>query len=110
MTITSASAGNSTSTSQKTVSASAGGTSNMPASCRSRAVRVIGLLREILVFNASVVLLTFLVDFSVITPRNGGRVSKFDFVVGDDFRKSLEADYAELRACLEHEAWKAAQV
>ena len=34
----------------------------------------------------------------------------FDFVSGNDFRMSLEADYAELQASIKVQAWKAAHV
>lgn len=35
---------------------------------------------------------------------------KFDFIAADDFRVSLDADYRELRACIDAGAWKAALV
>ncbi len=34
----------------------------------------------------------------------------FDFITGDDFRRSLEADAIELEKCMAGEAWKAAHV
>ena len=34
----------------------------------------------------------------------------FDFVSGDEFRTSLEADYRELNACIQAKAWKAVHV
>jgi len=37
-------------------------------------------------------------------------VGKFDFVSGDAFRESLDADYAELESCLANGAWKARHV
>lgn len=37
-------------------------------------------------------------------------MEKFDFISGEDFRKSLEDDYNELAQCLKVNAWKAAHV
>jgi hypothetical protein len=37
-------------------------------------------------------------------------MSVFDFISGDDFRSSLEADYQELQSALQIEAWKAVHI
>ena len=37
-------------------------------------------------------------------------MEKFDFISGEDFRRSLENDYKELTECLKVNAWKAAHV
>jgi hypothetical protein len=37
-------------------------------------------------------------------------MEKFDFISGEDFRKSLEDDYKELLECLKVNAWKASHV
>jgi hypothetical protein len=37
-------------------------------------------------------------------------VSTFDFITDQEFRRTLEADHAEMLACIEVEAWKAAHV
>lgn len=37
-------------------------------------------------------------------------VSTFDFITDQAFRRTLEGDYAEMLACIEVEAWKAAHV
>ncbi|MGH2396428.1 MAG: hypothetical protein ACRDFW_05455, partial [bacterium] len=37
-------------------------------------------------------------------------MASLDFITSEDFRASLEADYRELRACLDAEAWKAVHV
>ena len=37
-------------------------------------------------------------------------MTTFDFITAREFRRSLEADYAEMRRCVEHEAWKSVHV
>jgi hypothetical protein len=37
-------------------------------------------------------------------------MTRFDFIGGEEFRNSLEADYKELKSCMETKAWKAVHV
>ncbi len=37
-------------------------------------------------------------------------MTSFDFITSKDFRESLEADYNEMRSCVEAQAWKSVQV
>lgn len=37
-------------------------------------------------------------------------MTTFDFITAREFRRSLEADYSEMRRCVDHEAWKSVHV